>query len=341
MINAAMVGLGWWGKTLVEAVQHVSDDIRFVAATTATLSAESQEFSQQQGITLQENYEALLNNPDVDAVVLATPNAMHVSQILKAAEAGKHVFCEKPLSLDKAGAQKAVAAMQKAGVTLAVGYNRRLHPAMIDLKQRIETGALGTILHFEGSMCFPNALYLKPDAWRANSAETPCGGLAPMGVHVVDAAIDLFGDVEEVFCLSKRRAVEVDVDDTTSIIFNMKNGVTGYLSTLTATAGNFQLQVFGSKGWIRLEGMTHIAGAPSEDRRTRLFGKCTFQPVKGEVETWEAEPKDLSRAALDAFAIAAAGGPPYPVSDDEMVHCVAVTETIIKSSETGLMEKII
>ena len=101
------------------------------------------------------------------------------------------MFCEKPFALHKAEADAAVAATQKAGVTLGLGYNRRFHPEMTKLRERIRSGDLGTVLHIEATMTFPNALALKADAWRAHRDETPCGGLTPMGVHAIDGMIDL------------------------------------------------------------------------------------------------------------------------------------------------------
>ncbi|MCL4798659.1 MAG: Gfo/Idh/MocA family oxidoreductase [Burkholderiales bacterium] len=339
MIRAGIVGLGWWGKTLVEAAQG-SSEIQFTAGASRTVSPELQEFAAAQGLRLHGSFEELLKDRKLDAVVLATPHSMHVQQVVAAARRRRHVFCEKPFALTKAEAAKAVKAVEKAGVTLGLGYNRRWHPAMTDLRNRVQNGKLGTILHVEGTMSFPNALYLKPSQWRANPEETPCGGLTPMGVHFVDAIIDLFGQVEEVHCMSMRRAVEIDTDDTTSILFRMKNGMSAYLGTMTATGGCFRLQVYGSEGWVRLDGVTHIAGASSEERRTRLFGACTFQPVKGSAETWQAEAFDTSRAALEAFAKAAAGGPAYPITHDEMIHGAAVTEAIVKSAAAGKTKKV-
>lgn len=339
MINAAIIGLGWWGKTLVEGVEG-SDAIKITAGTTRTQSDDIKAFAEQHGFALKPDLDTILADPDIDAVILATPHTKNVEQIVAAAKAGKHVFCEKPLSLNKAGGEQAVQAARDANITLGLGYNRRFHPTMLDLAERINSGALGTILHFECTMAFPNALFLKPEAWRAQSGEAPCGGLTPLGVHLVDASIDLFGEVEEVYCQSVKRAVEIDNDDTTSILFKMKQGMTGYLSTLTATTGLFRLQVYGSKGWVRIDGMTHIAGASSEERRTKLFGTCEFKPIKGEGEVWEAEAIDLPRASLEGFAKAIEGGPAYPVTFDQMVHGTAVTEAIVKSSTTHQVEKI-
>ena len=340
MINAAIVGLGWWGKTLVESVQGQSEELQFVCGATRTQSPEVKAFAKEQGFDLRANYEDIVKSDDVDAVVLATPHSVHLSQILAGAASGKHVFCEKPLVQTRDDAVKAVEATRKAGVAFAVGYNRRFHPTIVDLRERINTGALGVIEHFEGTAAFPNALYLEPSHWRASKDETPCGGLTPMGVHVVDAAIDLFGEVDEVFCMSLHRTVAIDADDTTSVLFRMKAGMSGYLGTMTATGGCFRFQVYGSKGWLRVDGMTHIAGAPSEERRSRLFGKCTFQPVKGAAETWDADAHDVTRASLEAFARAASGGPAYPISSEDMIHAVSVTETIVKSAGTGKMEKV-
>jgi predicted dehydrogenase len=299
-----------------------------------------QAFADAQKFEVAENYEALLANPKVDALVLATPHSMHAAQVMAAAAAGKHIFCEKPFALTKESAELAVNAAKNAGVTLGLGYNRRFHPEMTKLRTRIRSGELGTILHVEATMTFPNALMLKPEAWRASRHETPCGGLTPMGVHAVDGMIDLCGPIDHVFAQSFHRVVPVDADDTTSILFRMKEGMSGYLSTMTATGPGFSFQVFGSKGWVRLEGMTHVAGASSEERRTRLFGACRFQPIKGPAETWEAERLDVTRASLDAFARAAQGGPVYPIPTSEMIHGVAVTEAIVRSAHSGAVEKI-
>ncbi len=340
MINAAIVGLGWWGRTIVESVQQDSDVIRFVAGATRTGSPEVKAFTEAQKMRLLPDLDAVLADKDVQAVVLATPHSLHSAQVVAAAQAGKHVFCEKPFALTKADAEAAVAATKKAGVTLGLGYNRRFHPEMTALRDRIRSGDLGTLLHIEATMTFPNALFLKPEAWRAQREETPCGGLTPMGVHAIDGMIDLAGEIDHVFCQSFRRVVEVDSDDTTSMLFRMKDGASGYLGTMTATGPGFSFHVFGSKGWVRLEGMTHVAGASSEERRTRLFGTCKFQPAKGPAETWEAARHDVTRACLEAFGTAASGGAPFLIPTSEMVHGASVTEAVVRSAASAKTERV-
>jgi predicted dehydrogenase len=120
----------------------------------------------------------------------------------------------------------------------------------------------------------------------------------------------------------------------------MKAGMSAYLSTVTTTGPGFSIQVFGSKGWLRLEGVTHVAGASSEERRTRLFGACKFQPIKGPMEVWEAEKLDIIRVCFEAFARAAQGGPPFPITPDQIIHGASASEAIIRSAASGRVEKI-
>jgi predicted dehydrogenase len=143
-----------------------------------------------------------------------------------------------------------------------------------------------------------------------------------------------------VFAQSFRRAAPIDADDTTSILFRMKEGMSGYLGTMTTTGPGFSFQVFGSKGWLRLEGVTHVAGASSEERRTKLFGTCKFQPVKGEAKTWQAATLDISRAALETFAKSAEAGLVSWIPYDQMIEGVAATEAIIRSAGSEKVEHV-
>jgi predicted dehydrogenase len=223
---------------------------------------------------------------------------------------------------------------------VGVGYNRRFHPEIVKLHDRIKSGELGVIQHIEASMTYPNALFLPPTAWRSNKSEAPLGGLAPMGVHAIDLMIYLCGEIDHVYCQSFARVVQTGTDDTTSMLFRMKGGMSGYLGTMTTTGAGFSFQVFGSKGWQRIEGVTHVAGASSEERRTRQFGVCKFQPVKGAAETWDADKLDIVRATFEAFARAAEGGPPFPIPPEQIIHGAAVSEAVIRSAASGQVEKV-
>src|SRR6185369_1366946 len=114
-----------------------SDVIRFVSGTSRTMTPEVKAFAKQKGLHLTKEYDGLLHHGGVDAVVLATPHSMHATQVIAAAAAGKHIYCEKPFTLTRREAEDAIAAVGKASVTLAVGYNRRFHPEMGKLREMI------------------------------------------------------------------------------------------------------------------------------------------------------------------------------------------------------------
>ena len=335
MINTAIVGLGWWGKVLVQSVQNKSEKIRFTAGAVRTPSKVT-DFAEEQGFTLYDSIDPILADDDIDAVVFATPHSRHVDQVVATAAAGKHVFMEKPLTLTKAGAEQAVAAVQDAGVTLGVGFNRRFSPAVAALRDQINGGELGTLLDWEGTQCAPIGLVLSPDAWRADKRETPAGGVTPMAIHIIDMMIDLFGEVDEVYCQSFRRAVSIDIDDTTTILFRMANGMSGYVGTLQATHPSFRMHVWGS------EGSTEIR---NPDMSTFLYTPNNTGQVTGAAGVINTEERDFSgfdtiSAELEAFADAADGGPAYPVTPEQAIHGCAVIEAIVKSAEQGVAIKV-
>ena len=129
--------------------------MRFTTLQTRTVTPDVEAFAKQHSLRIADSYEAVLADPKIDAVALATPPSGHLKQIEAAAAAGKHVYCEKPFTFSKTEAEAAVEAVRKAKRVVGVGYNRRFHPEMIKLHDRIKAGELGTIQHIEASMTYP------------------------------------------------------------------------------------------------------------------------------------------------------------------------------------------
>src|SRR3989338_6617181 len=113
-VNIALVGMGWWGQKMLAVLQAAPEDIRVVRAVEPNMDA-VRDLCAQRGVALSADYADALNDPAVEAVVLATPHSMHTAQIAAAVAAGKHVFCEKPLALTKAEAERSVALCRDAG----------------------------------------------------------------------------------------------------------------------------------------------------------------------------------------------------------------------------------
>jgi len=319
MLNAAIIGLGRWGQLLVDSVQEGGQPkgghIRFTRAVTRT-PANAAAYADRQRLPVSADYASVLADPEIAAVVIATPHSRHADQIEAAAEAGKHVFVEKPMTLDRAGAERAVAACRAAGVVLAPGHNRRFLPSTQALKALIDGGVLGTILHVEGNFSGLLAFGYTAGNWRADAAENPAGGMAAMGIHMVDAITHLCGPIEAVRAQSLRRVLTIDTDDTTSALLRFADGMTGTLATITATPRLWRIQVFGSKGWA------HVRAAEVMD----------VHLLDAQPETRTLPAVDIERAELEAFAAAVAGRAAYPITADEAVHGVAVFEAIVASA---------
>ena len=330
MIRAAIVGMGTWGRNLVSSVQGRSEVIRFVAGATRTPGAAT-EFATQHGIRMAASYEALLADPGVDAVVLATPHSQHTEQVVQAAEAGKHVFVEKPLGLDAAGARRAAAACAAHGVTLAVGYNWRFQPALRAIRELFDDGTLGRLLHVEGNFCGPSAYRFAREHWRHDRTEVPAGGMTGRGVHVIDAMLYLAGHIESVTAQSHRLAQDFGVDDTTSMLLRFRAGATGYLATVIATAETWRLQVFGSRGWAEVGDVEHLT--------TWQLRVCRIDPAdvvkKQRPQVLDFPVTSTERAELEHFAHAASQSAPLATPDGDEVHNVAVLEAILASAAQG------
>jgi predicted dehydrogenase len=324
MLRAAVYGMGRWGNRLTESVQG-SDKIRFVKAISRE-PANHKEFSQRTGIKVVSSYGRVLKDPEVDAVVLATPHSLHMKQIIQAAKAGKHVFVEKPITLTRKTAGKAIEACRAAGVTLGIGFNRRHAPSFIEISSRVRAGQIGDVLHIEAAHSGPTGFGLQAGNWRASRAEAPGGGMTARGIHTLDSMIQLAGPVSSVYSFSESRKLPpgVDMDDTTSMLLRFSSGITGYLSTLFTTAELYRLHVFGSKGWLELRGDTELA----------------FRGLQGAPERIPLPSVDKERAELEAFADAVAEKKPFMVPPDEALNGVAVLEAIVASAARGKPIKI-
>jgi len=329
MIRAAIVGMGTWGQHLVACVQG-SDAVRFVAGTTRT-PQKAADFAARHGIAMQESYSSILQEPGVDAVVLATPHSMHVEEIIAAAKAGKHVFTEKPLGLDASAAQRAVRACAEHGVTLAVGYNWRFQPALAEIRRMLDDGRLGRLLHIEGNFCGPSTYRFPRGHWRHEASEGPAGGMTGRGVHVVDAMLHLAGRIDNVVAQSDRMVHDYGIDDTTSMLFKFANGASGYLGTVIATAETWRMQVFGANGWAEVGDVEHLT---TWQMRVCFIDRSNVK-AKQRPQVIDFPPVGTERAELERFARAAMAREPIALPGGDEVHNVAVLEAILQSVQSG------
>src|ERR1700743_2997347 len=264
MINCAIVGLGRWGASLVEAAQ---DNARLnVSRAVETDIGRAHGFCADHRLDLTDDLDAVLADPAVDAVLLATPHSLHMAQVIASAAAGKQVFCEKPLALKRAHAMRMFDACRSAGVVLAVGHNRRFWPSMRALRDSAGSGELGTILHVEGHNSNENSENIT-EGWRLSSEESPGGGLTGAGLHVLDAFVSLLGPARQGYARFDSREAGPPPRDPAMLAIDFVNGVTGTLATVRATPFYWRVHLFGTKGSAEvLDDATMVVRASGSQR---------------------------------------------------------------------------
>lgn len=313
-----IAGLGWWGQRLVRSVQGKSDAVRFVAGAVSN-PAKRADVARELDLELTDSFETLVRDSRIDGVVIATPHSLHPEQVELAAAAGKQVFCEKPLALTAADAQRAVAACAKHGVTLAVGHNRRFAPNVKSLIETVRSGELGRLLHIEGHWSNENTT--RPDfgAWRASPLESPGAGMTGTGIHALDIMTALFGRANVVRVQYRAHSSAGQAArDALSVLLEFGGGVSGMLTTIRPTPRFWRIHVFGLEGSVEARGDTEL----------RLYRRDQAPIVTRFREI------DTLRSELEAFAHGCSGLARYPVTAEQMIHCAGALEGIVEQLRT-------
>ena len=318
VLNAAIIGLGWWGRTLVESVQSTGRRIRFTRAATLDPGA-STAFAARHGLNVVEDYHAVLADPAIEAVVIATPHSLHVDQIIAAAAAGKHVFSEKPLALNLADARRAVDACVAAGVVLGVGHDRRLLPGIRAMKHLVDSGALGEIVHMEAQ--YSNDVMSRglTGAWRADDSEAPGGGMTGPGLHALDSLLNLGPGLKAVTGRINQVKPFPNPIDAVALLLEFEGGVTGTLGTVRGVPDFIRLHVLGTRGWAELRDFSTLT--------VHRLGEAATQAIH--------DPRLNTGEMLECFAQAVACEVPFPVSSDAMLRTVAAFEASVASLKLG------
>ena len=317
MLDAAIVGIGRWGRNFVESVQGKSERIRFVRGVD-TAPDKIRDFAARHELPLCSDLAEALADPTIRAVVLTTPHSLHRPMVEASARAGKQVFCEKPLALNVADAKAMIDACRSAGVVLGVGHNRRLWPSMAALKRIVASGELGEVLHIEGHFSNQHSDNTA-GTWRDSPAESPGGGLTGAGLHILDAFLNTIGPIRSIRGqLTVRKAPPVP-RDVAALMFEFANGVSGMMATVRASPFYWRVHVFGDKASAESRGEHELLihrGGPEPERHT-------FEPV------------DALRQELEVFADAIEGYREFPVSAEDMLSTVAAFEAAVKALESS------
>jgi predicted dehydrogenase len=276
------------------------------------------------------SYEALLADPDVDAVYIPLPNHLHVPWSERAADAGKHVLCEKPIATTTAEARRLIAARDRSGVVICEATMVRVQPRWLAVRELLRAGQIGELRAFNGMFG-----YALPDHTDIRyEADMGGGVLYDTGLYPVTMSRFCF-EAEPVAVLARAVLSDHDgVDVLSSAVLEFPHGQ----ATLTCGMELGPMQralLLGTKGHLDVP----IAWNPASDRPSELkveTGAALESPT-GERRTFEAV--DQYAILVGAFARAAVGGGPPPVSLEDSVKNTAVLEALLRSTTSGRWEK--
>jgi predicted dehydrogenase len=317
-VRAASVGLGWWGGVLAEAAAR-SGAVEVVRCFARTPEAR-EGFAAKHGCAPAASLDEVLEDPEVEALMVATPHSTHLEMVQAATDAGKHVFVEKPLALTVAEAKACVTAAERSGTILQVGHHRRRQPAIRRLGELVRDGGLGVVHQLESSHFVPK--YQDPvTTWRGDPAETPVGGMTGLGVHEIDTFTYLVGPIARVMVYSKRILGRWDIDDATVVAMEFESGPLGYLGTSLVLPFRCDVTVYGTE-----------AAAWSEEDGTRLYHQSKQERTRREEPLPEFD--EVADQMLEFGRCVREGSRPE-TGGPEAVEVVAVLEAMIEADRAG------
>ena len=274
MIRVGIIGFGAMGRIRYEAVAQNSE-ARVLAL------AEPDQVGDIGGVKVCAKPEDVIENPEIDAVFICTPNYLNQSLTIQALRAGKHVFCEKPPAFNARGVELVMAAEQESGgCKLMYGFNHRHHESIVRAKEVIDSGRHGRLLWMRGryGKSVDESFY---KTWRAKKRLAGGGILIDQGIHMLDLFLMMAGDFDEVQAFVSTLYWKLEVEDNVFAILRNQAGVVASLhSTMTQWRHLFALEMFLEHGYVVVNGLLTASGSYGEEAMTVAKNRTTAPAAK-------------------------------------------------------------
>ncbi|MEE9275933.1 MAG: Gfo/Idh/MocA family oxidoreductase [bacterium] len=331
-LRTAIVGLGWWSTPIGNAAKRSA---KIDLALCYTRNPEKRAaFAEKHGCAQAESFEAVCADPDIEGVLLTTPNSAHAEQVEALLRAGKHVWVEKPITNTVAQAGPVLEAWRASGKVLAVGHCYRRAAGHRKMRALIDDGTVGRPLWAEASFTNHMGLFLTPDKWRFHKDECPGGPLMQMGIHHCDTLQYLLGEAVRVTGVHKRLATPAEIPDVTLTIIEHEGGAVSNLTTSFVTPGVYNMRLHGTEAVLQLEMVReNLTFAERTNAETTLAiqkqGEAGWTPVP------LPDTPDMALDQLDDFADCVRGGGAPETGPREALYAMAVVEPSVRSAESG------
>ena len=285
--------------------------------------------------------EALLADPEIEAVYIAAPVVCHKAQAIAAAKAGKHILLEKPAALTIEDGEEILAAAKEAGVLIASGFMMRYHGYHQKVKEMIANGDIGQIVSARAQLtCWYPEI---PGAWRQHKEQSGGGALMDMGVHCIDLIEYILGSKTVKTCgFNDTRTFSYDVDDSSNILIKLENGAVAYVDShfnIPDEAAFCRMEFYGTKGSILCEGtIGQVEGGEVKAVVSDAGGYNAAQDrsTSGAFKV-EAKLGNMYQKEIESFGRSIIDGTPLTVPLEDAIHVQKVALAAYESSEEGRM----
>ena len=299
-LRVAVIGMGWWSDVLSDAIIR-SDKIEIVACFTRS-EDKRKAFAEKYGCRQAHSFDDILKDASIEAIVNTTPNSVHLETTAQAASAGKHVFLDKPIANTVAEGQEIARVCDKAGVVVALGYQRRRENHFRWVKDEIAAGRFGKLVQAEGNISRDRLGKIDLSSWRYQAAGMPGGVMLQIGLHYVDVLEMLMGPVKRVSGLLAQLVLPGDNPDVSALILQHENGAISNLNASYASASEYyMLNVYGKEASAYYDlfgGLRHLRRGETTSRSIPIssndtireeleeFAHCIRTGTKPETDAW-------------------------------------------------------
>lgn len=331
VVRVAVVGLGRWARVLADAAKK-SDGLRIVNCFSRS-EKNREDFSRRYGCRAAKSYAELLSDPEVEGILVTTPNDAHAAPIQEAAASGKHVYVDKPIAHTMADARLIERACREAGVVLAVGHSARRLQGNRKIKEILDQGGLGKLVMAECNFSNPNGLELTPQMWRWYREKSPGGPLIQLAVHHADTLNHLFGPVKRVTAMVKKLYTPAEIDDVAMALLEMESGQLCYLGSNWASQGSFHTHVYGMDANLYFSvDLNFWQRSDVVDQHSRLEMQRRGTSERAAIPLGRG---DILREELEEFALCVREKKSPEVGAAEGIAALAVIHAALRSAERG------
>jgi predicted dehydrogenase len=318
-LRVACIGMGWWSDVLADAIRR-SGKLTIAACYTRSPDKRAA-FAAKYGCRPVASYEAILADPQIEAIVNTTPNDVHLATTGAAAAAGKHVFLDKPIANTVSDGRAITAVCAKAGVVLALGYQRRRESQFRWLRRQIDEGVFGKLVNAEANISRDRLGKIDLSSWRYQAAGMPGGVMLQIGIHYADVLEFLLGPITAVSGQLARLVLPGDNPDVASLILEHENGALSTLNASYASASEYYLMnIYGKEATAYYDMHNGL----------RLLKRGSDRPASIPFDT-----NDTIVEQLEEFAAAVRGHGKPEVGGDYGTTSLAVIRAGILSAREG------